>query len=92
MGWSPKPTRGKSDGQRHRPASGKAHVRKVFAIWGDMCKANIPAIANRAGLLVFVQRMTGIDDPEWITPEQAQVVTEALKSWRVRVLAKRGRK
>jgi phage gp16-like protein len=92
LGWSPKPVKGKataSAGQRHRPASDKAHVRKVFAIWTDMCKANIPVIANRAGLLAFVQRMTGVDDPEWMTPEQAQVVTEALKSWRKRELAKR---
>jgi len=91
LGWKPKSKATAADGQRYRPASGRVHVRKVFAIWGDMCKANIPVIANRAGLLAFVQRMTGVDDPEWMTPQQAQIVTEALKSWRARELAKRGR-
>jgi len=94
LGWSPQP-KGKAtatDGQRHRPASGKAHVRKVFAIWTDMCREGIPETPTRAALLAFVQRMTGVDDPEWMTPAQAQVVTEALKGWRGRELAKRGRR
>lgn len=89
-----KPTKGK--GQTYRRESDKAHVRKVFAIWSDMCRLNIPVIANRTGLVSFVQRMTkteerpgGLSDPEWLSPEEANQVIEALKSWRARELAKR---
>jgi len=92
LGWVAK----KAVAKGHRPESGKPHVRKIFAIWMDMCAKGIPTIANRAGLLAFVQRMTktedrpqGISDPEWLSPEEASKVIEALKSWRDRELRKR---
>lgn len=94
LGWTPK----KAGAAPHRPASDKPHVRKVFAIWADMCRQNIPVINNRTGLVAFVQRMTkteqrpgGLSDPEWLSPEQANVVVEGLKAWRARELAKRGK-
>jgi phage gp16-like protein len=74
LGWKDAP----------RPPSGKAHVRKVFAIWGAMCRDGIPAVPNRKGLSAFVQRMAGVDDPEWLTAEQARNVIEALKAWQAR--------
>jgi hypothetical protein len=89
LGWQAKP--GKGNGQRHRPASDKPEIRKVFALWGDMCRAGIPRTPTRAGLLAYVKRMTGVDDPEWLSPDQARTVTEGLKSWRARELAKRGK-
>lgn len=89
-----KPSKGK--GQTYRRESDKAHVRKVFAIWSDMCRLNIPVIANRTGLVTFVERMTkteqrpgGVSDPEWLSPEEANKVVEGLKAWRARELAKR---
>ena len=98
LGWQPKPAKAKPGSQRPRPESDKPHVRKVFAIWTDMCKAGIPVIANRAGLIAFVQRMTkteqrpgGLSDPEWLSPEDANKVVEGLKAWRKRELAKRGK-
>ncbi len=33
----------------------------------------------------FVRRMTGVDDPDFLSPEQANDVIEALKSWNARV-------
>ena len=91
LGWSAKTASG------HRKKSDKPHVRKVFAVWSDMCRASIPDNPTRAGLIAFVQRMTrteqrpgGLSDPEWLSPEQANVVVEALKAWRTRELAKRG--
>lgn len=90
--WAPN----KAGGQTFRRQSDNAHVRKVFAIWSDMCRENIPQVANRAGLVAFVQRMTktaerpgGLSDPEWLSPDEANQVIEALKSWRARELAKR---
>jgi predicted DNA-binding transcriptional regulator YafY len=61
--------------------SSKAHVRKVFAVWKAMCDAGIPDNRTRAGLVAFVKRQTGVDDPEWLTPDQANKVTEGLKAW-----------
>jgi len=92
LGWQPKPGKGKAtEGPRYRPASDKPEVRKVFALWADMCRAGIPRHPTRAGLLAYVRRMTGVDDPEWLNQEQAQIVIEGLKSWRARELARRGK-
>lgn len=77
--------------------SDKPHVRKVFAIWGDMCRQGIPANPTRAGLRAFVAKMTagderpeGVGNPEWLGVADARRVTEALKSWRARELARKG--
>ncbi len=95
LGWKAK--MGAAAGS-YRKGSGKLHVRKIFAIWQEMCDAQIPAAPTRAGLLAFVQRMTktearpeGVADPEWLSPEEARKVIEALKAWRTRELSKRGR-
>lgn len=87
LGW----TGGKPNQQKQpaRKKSDKAHVRKVFAIWGDMCRASIPHDPTRAALVSFVKKMTGIDDPEWLNPTQANKVTEALKAWRERETKKK---
>ncbi len=95
LGWTP-PGAG-TGASRYRAASGTAHVRKVFALWSDMCRQGIPETPTRAGLLAFVRRMTktdqrpdGLDDPEWLLPAEANQVVEGLKAWRRRALAKRG--
>jgi len=84
--WTPK-TKGGGAGY-HKP-SDKLHIRKVFAIWGDMCRGGIPETPTRAALVAFVNKMTGVDDPNWLTVEQAIKVTEGLKAWRKRVEASR---
>lgn len=65
--------------------SGKPHVRKVFALW----TALKPHLENptREALRAFVKRQTGVDNPEWLSPAQANAVTEALKAWQRRVEA-----
>ncbi|WP_341893861.1 regulatory protein GemA [Ferrovibrio terrae] len=75
-------------GKRFREASGKAYVRKIFAVWGEMCRQGIPDSRNRTALLAFVKRMTNKDDPEWLTPAEGNRVIEALKDWQERALAK----
>ena len=74
----------KGGGSGYRAPSSKPYVRKVFAIWGDMCRAGIPETPTRDGLLAFIKRMTEVDDPEWMTLAQANTVTEGLKAWRKR--------
>lgn len=67
----------------HRPASSKAHVRKVWALWGSM-RAQLRD-PSPAALRAFVRRQAGVADPEWLNPAQANKVTEALKAWRARL-------
>lgn len=67
-------------GNSPRKKSGKPIVRKVFALWADMCRRGSWKNSDRASLRAFVQRMTGVEDPEWMSVAQANVVIEALKN------------
>jgi phage gp16-like protein len=78
LGWQPKTPLG-----RNR-RSGNPHVRKVWAVWGDICRAGAARSPTRAALRAFVERMTGLTDPEWLSPEQANQVVEGLKAWQRR--------
>ncbi len=79
-------------GKFYRPKSRKPYVRKIFALWGEMCRQRIPESPNRPGLLAFVQRQASVSDPEFLTPESANLVIEGLKAWQSRVLAERAAK
>lgn len=73
LGWKDRP---------FRPGSRKPHVRKVWAVWGSM--KHLVRSPGAEGLRGYVKRMTDVDDPEWLTGEQANVVVEGLKAWRRR--------
>jgi phage gp16-like protein len=79
LGWKPK---------TKRPASKSPRVRKVWALWGAMCKAGLvkaeDTASRRAALRTFVEKMTGVADPEWLSPQQASNVIEGLKAWQRR--------
>ncbi len=66
---------------RWRPSQ-KRYVRKIWALWGDMKRRGLLADAKdpRAWLVGFVRRQTGVDNPEWLSPDQANKVIEGLKS------------
>ena len=77
LGWTPK---------TKRPGlSQKPHVRKVWALWGEL-KPHLRD-GSPTALRSFVKRMTGIGDPEWLDAAQANTVTEGLKAWLKRVQA-----
>jgi len=86
LGW-------RETGQRR--TSSKPHVRKVYAIWGDM-----RALLDKAdddSLRSFVRRQTksaanpdGIGSPEWLGPNDANKVIEGLKAWRARLERAKG--
>ncbi len=76
-------------GKWHRPKSSKPYVRMIFGLWAEMCRLGIPEHPTRAGLLAFVKRQADVADPEWLTPESAASVIEALKSWKTREVDKR---
>lgn len=68
--------------------SDKPHVRKIWAVWADMCRTGLVAAEDkRKALRAFVENRTGVTDPEWLTAEQATVVIESLKHWRNRGVA-----
>lgn len=78
LGWNDKKT--------FYPASDKAYVRKIYAIWTDLR----PYVAShgRAALRRFVQRQTrsaakpeGVTAAEFLTPEEGNLVLEGLKAW-----------
>lgn len=77
LGWVPK--------VKSPPLSKKPHVRAIFAIWRDLR----PHLRNhgREALRAFVQRQTGVADPEWLDGKQAASVIEALKAWLKRAQA-----
>lgn len=73
LGWKNRP---------FRPGSKKPHVRKVWAVWGSM--KGILRDPSADGLRGYVKRMAGVDDPEWLTGEQANKVVGGLKAWKRR--------
>jgi phage gp16-like protein len=72
LGWQPKAGAVKK--------SDKPYIRKIFAIWGDLGRRGAIENASRQALAAFVKRQTGIDNPEWLSIEDAARVTEALKA------------
>jgi phage gp16-like protein len=81
-GWTPKP-RLRDDGRPRRP-SNNAHVRKVWAEWNALIRTGVVRNPTREALRAFVERLTGIADPEWLSPQETNRVVEALKAWRGR--------
>ena len=65
---------------RFRKASGKPHVRLIFALWGELKRKGIWRNPDRSSLLAFVEKKTGRADPEWLSADEAGPVIEALKA------------
>lgn len=78
-GWRPT-----KKGRPINRLSDKPYVRKVWALWGEMHRSGLIQGDARAALRAFVERMTGLTDPEWLDPKQGRVVIEALKQWAAR--------
>lgn len=73
LGWKPR-----TNGAVKK--SGKPHVRKVYALWGELERAGALRDGSRRALQAFVERQTGVASPEWLTAPQANLVTEGLKA------------
>lgn len=76
LGW--KKARFKKYTASHHP-----DVRKVFAIWGSL-RDHLECKGSRAGLRAFVERLTGVSDPNFLDGKQARRVIEALKAMQTR--------
>ena len=77
-----------ADRQKWRKRSDKDYVRKIFAVWTDLKNRNIWRDKRRSSLINFVKEMTGMDDPDFLTPADANRVIEALKAMKERGMAK----
>jgi phage gp16-like protein len=78
LGWAPKSRNAYSD----RP-----YVRKVYALWKEAAQVGAVADGGKVALRSFVERQTrpepgttGKEAPEFLTPAEANRVTEALKA------------
>lgn len=58
--------------------SSKPHVRMVWRLWRELAPATVRNQAQ--GLRGFCKRVTGIEEPEWLSPAQANAVIEGLKA------------
>lgn len=65
---------------KSRKVSKKPFVRLVFALWGELKREGIWRNPEIASLRAFIKKMTGVDDPEFLTWSQASVVIEAMKA------------
>ncbi len=63
-----------------RAPSKKPYVRKIYAIWGQLCRDGIWRNKKRSSLVTFVKEHVGCEDPEWLTQEQASKVIYALQA------------
>ncbi len=70
-----------------RQAGRALHVRKIYALWGDLQKqgAVVAGPKGAGALRAFVRRQAGVAAPEFLTPAGSASVTEALKAWIERV-------
>lgn len=73
LGWKPK------TGGKPRPGSNKPYVRLMYALAKNIDKSGFWRRPYKDALRAMVKKETGIDNPEWLTFQQASPVIEALK-------------
>lgn len=79
---------GQAQGSRKRPMSRHGYIRKIWALWGNLKRADVlDATDTDAALVAFVNRhrkaghMDSIDQLEWLDEAEASPIIEALKAW-----------
>lgn len=87
LGW--KPAFRQAEGSAKRSA--KPGVRLIFGLWTECARRGIVQDGSRRALLAFVVRQTGIAQPDWLTPQQVNIVVEGLKAMIARAKARAGR-
>ncbi len=69
-------------GNATAPRAEKEYVRMIYALWSGLK----PYLRDHSqvALRIFVKKMTGVDKPDWLGPEDANDVIEGLKAWLAR--------
>ncbi|MEC5293705.1 regulatory protein GemA [Aurantimonas sp. C2-6-R+9] len=68
-------------------SSNKAYVRLIFALWRSIGEHGGLRDASPAALRSFVEKRTGVTDPDWLTYGQADPLIRALKEMEARAIA-----
>jgi phage gp16-like protein len=74
--------------KRQKRIADNSQLGMIHALWRRLKYAGALADPSERHLSAFVKKMTGIERPEWLSPEEAIRVIEGLKSWLARVVAK----
>ncbi len=61
-----------------RKISTKAYVRKIYVLWGLLKSGKVVKARFPDG---FVRRMIGVENTEWVNPQEGNIIIEALKNW-----------
>lgn len=83
MGFKPAAAPGKGRRKAWKPAAG-SQSSKILALWLELKRKGKLDEPNDTALFAFVERMTGIKHPDWLTADQANDVIEGLKAWLTR--------
>jgi len=83
LGFKPKPKKAPARAGRAKLADGKVQ-KKARALWIALYQLGIVQEPSEKALGAFVKRQVNVDAINFMTPEQAYKVIEALKAWAVR--------
>jgi len=71
-------------GGKPLPASTKAYIRLIHALWKSCHRRGVINDGSRAALRSFVGARSSVDDPDFLTFEQASPIIDALKAMEAR--------
>ncbi len=74
--------------KRQKRIADNSQLGMIHALWRRLKYAGALGDPSERHLFAFVKKMTGIERPEWLAPEEANKVIEGLKSWLDRVVVK----
>jgi phage gp16-like protein len=64
-----------------KPPGNPTQTGKIEQLWKELAKTGILRDSSRRALSAFLLRRTSVAEPNWLTPEQASDIIEALKAW-----------
>lgn len=68
----------------NRPLADAPHASKIRALWITLYELGVIADSSEAALAGFVRRQAKVEALQWLSPDQAPRVIEALKRWATR--------
>lgn len=66
------------------PQATKAYIRLIHALWKSCAMKGVIDDGSRPALRAFVEKRTGVSDPDFLTYDQASPIIEALKAMEAR--------
>ncbi|MDH0908015.1 regulatory protein GemA [Rhizobium pusense] len=66
------------------PLASKPYTRLVHALWKSCHRKGVIEDGSRQALRTFVKKRSGVDDPDFLTFDQANPIIDALKAMEAR--------